>query len=640
MTPNPQQQVVINHRDGPCMVVAVPGSGKTATVTERIKTLVASGIDPRSILAITFTNKAADEMRKRVGQAVGPEKSSLMTLSTFHSLCARIIRVHAPLVGLTQGYTIYDDDDSERAIKACIRKLEGFGNEGQPPIPKPYLASVKAYLEGSRNDCLSDGQAIKKYPLHGRQKSVVDLYFATLKRSNAIDFTGLLSETLRLFQEHPDVKDRYATRFKYISVDEWQDTNVAQYEMVKLLSGTDKNVLVCGDLDQSIYGWRGAQPENVMRFENDFQGCKTYHLETNYRSTPSILKTSQKLIDLNTMRKPTTLRTDNPDGEKPRLIEAYSDWDMARMIARDTASKIRSGFLPEEIAILYRTNWSSRVLEQAFREAEIKYKVVNGTSFWSRQEVKTGIAMLKLLANENDKMSFERAVEGCCRGAGPKALGAVEEISQGKGIPVLVAAEEFCGSSLYQAKALLPLVAGLRSHRGLLPGKTIMEIAKNTALWSRLEGDSTTVNDRCGNFTELARDVDEYCAKPNSTLAGYLQSLSLLADGDQKSVKGAVKLMTMHSCKGLEFDCVYVSHCTDDVLPHPRAVMMDVGQPFPAQREEERRLLYVSMTRARKWLSLCTFAAKGRAEKMTNVNPSPFLAEIGFFPRIRASFDE
>jgi len=251
MTPNPQQQAVIECLSGPAMVMAVPGSGKTATVTERIKALVASGAEPKSILAITFTNKAADEMRKRVAEAVG-DAASFMTLCTFHSLCARIIRANAPLVGLTIGYTILDEDDSERLLKSCIRRAGDFGNPGQPAIPKQYLNALKQYLEGLRNDCLTEAQALSEYSLQGKQKAIADEYLLQLKKNNAIDFTGLLSEALRLFNERPDIRDLYANRFVHISVDEVQDTNVAQYEMVKHLASKHKNVLVVGDLDQCV----------------------------------------------------------------------------------------------------------------------------------------------------------------------------------------------------------------------------------------------------------------------------------------------------------------------------------------------------------------------------------------------------
>lgn len=634
MTPNPQQIAVIEHVDGPCMVLAVPGSGKTASVTERIKRLVTIGVDPRSILAITFTNKAADEMRKRVALAVGLGKASLMTLCTFHSLCARIIRANAPLVGLTPSYSIYDEDDSERALKTAIRKFEKFGAEGEQAIPRDYLYSLKDYLEGFRNDCLAEGEALEKHRLVGKQKQVADEYLAQLRRSNAIDFTGLLSEALRLFNEHPDVRDKYATRFRYLSVDEVQDTNVAQYELVKHLASAHRNVVVVGDLDQAIYKFRGACPENVFKFEKDFQSldgtpCKVLRVETNYRSTPSILKDSQRLVEHNTIRKPTVLRTDNADGERPKLIRGYTDYDMARLIASDASKAIREGFSPEEIAVLYRTNYSSRILEQAFLEAGIKYKVVNGTSFWDRKEVKFGLSLLKLMCNRNDRMAFEKSVEACCRGVGDKAIGAVSEISQTRGIPIFAAAEEFSKSELAAARALKPFVDVFNGQGGILPGDSVLKIAEKTALWERLERSSSLSNDRCANLTELGLAVDEYCSKEGNTLAGYLQSVSLLTDADQKSVKGAVKLMTMHASKGLEFDCVYVSHCTDDVLPHPRAVMQDVGKKTRSATEEERRLLYVSMTRARKRLSLCAFSMKGREKKRVRVGFSPFLFEIG-----------
>src|SRR3990172_9339499 len=300
MKPNPQQQEVIDHFDGPCLVTAVPGAGKTPSVTERNKKLIQRGVEPRSILAITFTNKAAAEMKSRVAQAVGRELADKMTICTFHSLCARIIRHNAMRLGLADNYTIYDTDDQERLLKTCIAKIEG--EEFKPG--REYVRCVMGYLEDKRNSCLTEQAAAEKNGLEGKMFQVANEYLDQLTKSNALDFTGLLSETLRLFVENPEVRDRYRSRFKYISVDEMQDTNVAQYEIIKQLGMGHKNVVAVGDGDQSIYRFRGALPENIMMFEKDF-GAKVLMLETNYRSTPSILHYSQKLIERNTGRKPT-----------------------------------------------------------------------------------------------------------------------------------------------------------------------------------------------------------------------------------------------------------------------------------------------------------------------------------------------
>ena len=427
MDPNPQQKEVVEHFEGPCLVLAVPGSGKTASVTERIKRLVSLGTDPKSILAITFTNKAAGEMRERIAGAVG-EKASQMTISTFHSMCSRIIRANASLLGLPRGYTIYDSDDQTRLLVRCIRKIEDPESMEDVAHPKKaykptfaYVGSVMAYIEGKRNSCLSDGEAMEKYPLEGNQFRVVQEYFAQLKAANAVDFTGLLSETLRLFAEHPEVAKWYGDWWKFISVDEVQDTCVAQYEIVKHLGAGHKNVLCVGDMFQSIYRFRGACPENVLKFKDDF-GAKLLKLETNYRSTPSILKNCQRLIEHSETALGTKLNTNNPDAQPPSIMASRTDLDMAEAVARGVQARLSDGVKSSEIAVFYRTNYASRVIENALRNRRIKYRIIGGLSFWDRMEIKSSMAILKSIANGSDRMSFERAAEACCRGVGDKAL--------------------------------------------------------------------------------------------------------------------------------------------------------------------------------------------------------------------------
>lgn len=569
-------------------------------------------------------------MRHRIGQAVGNDKAALMTISTFHSLCSRLIRANPEMLGLTKNYTIYDTDDQERLLKTCIAKFEDPGGSGNFKISKEYMRTLVSFIEGKRNACLNDAQALDRYDIFGNQASVAAEYFTQLRKSNAVDFTGLLSETNRLFTEHSDIRDKYRNRFKYISVDEVQDTNIAQYELIKHLGLGHGNVLIVGDLDQSIYKFRDACPENILQFEKDFANCKVLFLEKNYRSTPSILSHSQKLIEHNTLRKGTKLLTDNADGDPPKVIVSETDLSMAEDIAASIEAKIKSGIKPKEIAILYRTNFASRVLERALRDHQIKYRIIGGMSFWDRKEVKQGLAILKMLCNENDRMAFEKSAEACCRGVGEKAFGAITEIAQTRGITVMAAAKTFASVGNASGRALSPLVKAIDSCHGILPGQTLLKISQMTAFWSRLASDSTDTNDRCGNLLEMVSDADEYCSKPKNTLSGYLQNISLLTSADEKDDDDSmIRLMTLHGCKGLEFDAVYISHCNSYMLPHSR--MAGESSNYPAAVEEERRLLYVGMTRARKSLALCLSKSKIDARSRNPVAQfaSPFIKETG-----------
>lgn len=620
MRPNEQQMAIVNHVDGPCLVAAVPGSGKTASVTERIKNLVRLGKEPASILAITFTNKAADEMKKRISEAVG-SKASEMTVCTFHSLCARILRAHAPKIGLTQSFTIYDEDDQERLLKSCVYKVEGE----KFPMSDWYLSSLMEYIEGRRNSCLSHVQAVNKYKVKPNQVKVLSHYFSSLRASNAIDFTGLLSEVIRLFSENPAVLSEYRNRFKYVTVDEVQDTNVAQYAIIKMLVEEHRNIVVVGDLDQSVFGWRGAAPENILQFEKDF-GAKVLKLEKNYRSTPQILKYSQNLIEKNKLRKQTSLKTDNPPGSVPRVMGAATDDDMATRIADDILKKIGQGVPPAEIAVFYRANHVSRVIEEALRAKHIKYRVMGGQSFFNRKEVKGALSILKLLCNSNDHIAFDKCCELCCRGAGPKTVSAVIDSAVAQKVPVMGAARAFVADSPTPgAKALKTLVDQYDAARKRPPGQGLLDIAQKTCFWERMAKDSTTTNDRCENIAELSWDVEKHMSKPGATLSGYLQSVSLLSATDDDDGKNEVKLMTLHSCKGLEYDVAYLSHLNRGMIPHARCLDTEDPKELAFRIEEERRLLYVGMTRARKYLSLCFCWMVGKKE----MEPSEFLYETG-----------
>jgi DNA helicase-2/ATP-dependent DNA helicase PcrA len=609
MKPNAQQQEVINHVDGPCVVTAVPGSGKTACLTERIKRLVEIGKAPSSILAITFTNKAAEEMRKRISQAVGSEVAGKMTILTFHSMCARILRMYGDRVGLRKGWTICDADDQERLVKEVAGRFIGDF------VGKEYAKEVIAFLEGMRNACLSEHAAMQRYKLQNEQFDVARAYLKELVDVNCVDFTGLLSETLRILMNDKDVLKRLRRRWLYINVDEVQDTNIAQYQIIRLLGLGHRNVLVVGDLDQSIYAFRNANPENLLSFEKDFE-APCFKMETNYRSTPQILVCAQRLIDRNAARKKTTLRASRPAGPEPTAIHYGDDTSMADGMARKVKRMVMDGTPPPEIAIFYRVNYVSRILEQALREHNVRYRIIGGTGFYDRKEVKVSLAILRLLANPDDRVAFDHVACFCCKGVGPKSAAKVTEAARKDGLPVLEAARAASAS----AKGLIPLVECLTSHADD-PGEALVQCMERTDFGRKLDKDSTDDNDRRGNVMEVVSDLRRF---PADGLHEYLEFASLMSSQDDEARAEEISLMTMHAAKGLEFDHVLVSHAVGRIIPHARALEGSPEQRT-TQMEEERRLFYVAMTRARQGLAIFSCARTARDD----FSPSAFISQAG-----------
>lgn len=616
---NPQQIEIVNSIDGAFLVTAVPGSGKTRCITERTKNMIQRGIDPTSILAITFTNKAAKEMRERINKAVG-SAAETMTISTFHAMCARILRDNAVKAGLTEGFVIADTDDQERFLKRAILSIEG---EKFKPNNE-YKDSIMGYLEYRRNALVSHDVAADKYGFFGKMTDVVKAYAKDMRKSNYVDFTGLLYETFRLFKTHEDVRDGYRDKFRYISVDEVQDTNVVQYEILKQLGQGHRNVMAVGDTDQSIYAFRNAEPENVMRFEKDF-GAKVLKLENNYRSTPEILKHSQRLIERNTSRMATTLKTDNKPGDLPTVIGALTDDEMAQKIATDVATKIRTGFKPSEIAILYRTNFASRVLETKLKDMRIPYKIIGDLSFFDRKEIKVCISLLKLLHNEADHVSFDKVAESICRGVGPKTVQAISDYADENSISVMKAARVFHETG--RTKALEDFLDAFNPTGN--PSQVMLDIITATGFMKRMEEESTDRNDRCANMQDIANNLDTFIAAGGS-LFKYLENLALVTEDDEETEVERVRLMTMHGSKGLEFDAVYISHLNQEIIPHKNCLMLTDPSVRGKAIQEERRLMYVAMTRARKSLSLAFYKAQVSAGgKGKECFPSQFLVETG-----------
>lgn len=625
MKPNDQQVKVIEHFDGPCLVTAVPGSGKTACVTARTGVLLKRGVDPSKILAITFTNKAADEMKARILKEVGPI-AKRMTICTFHSLCCRMIRENAQLLGYTTKFSIYDDDDQWRAMRTAVIKVEGAPQDGRElPVEPRYVEKVMGFIEATRNSDLSTEQALKTYPLVNKQLEVVEAYYQELKKSNAIDFTGLLSEALRLLRGFPSILESYQKRWSYISVDEVQDTNVSQYEIVKLIA-SHGNILCVGDLDQSIYRFRFAEPQNVFTFEKDFK-AKSLKLEINYRSTPEILARAHTLIEHNQDRKDAQLRTDNPHGPDPISVILETDEAMALWVGKEIYKLIKFEHVkPTEIAIFYRVNFASRVLERALRHLQVPFKVYGDVGFFKRKEIKGSLAILRLLANPNDKTAFETATGICCKGIGPHTCSSVYDLAEKDKTNIVHAAQCFASKPNHIGQKMAVFTSNYSTTDK--PYDVLTRMLEKTAFAANIVKDSTPDNDRVSNVKELVIELQQHMAT-GASLEDYLQYVSLLTSSDDKGDQGKVKLMTMHRAKGLEFDHVFLTHVNSNLLPHDRASGVADEEERRKQIEEERRLLYVAMTRARKSLYLCSclMASKKEAE------PSPFILEAGITPR-------
>ena len=609
---------VIRHVDGPCLVIAVPGSGKTASLTERVRYLLSVGVKPYTILAITFTNKAAKEMKERIAKAVGSDLSSKMVICTFHSFCVRLLRLNLEGTGLSPGFTICDDDDQKNILKQSFCKVLGL--EKKSEIDQEDFNSIMAYMERTRNACIDDeSRSILPFPW---QYQVVDEYYSRLEQSNAVDFTGLLSKTLDLLSTNSTVLEKYQDRFRYISVDEVQDTNVAQYRIISLLARKHKNIMLIGDTDQSIYRFRNASPENILRFEQDF-GARLLKLETNYRSTPQVLRCAQSLIENNSMRKETSLETGNSSGPEPSVLEFENDELMAANTANFIARRIRGGTHPSEVAILYRIKSATRVLEQALRREGVKYKIIGGHSFYERKEVKVSMAILRMMVNPNDAMAFSKCVEFCCRGVGPKST--IKILDSASGVGLTGAISDFCMSDNKQAKIVSRFVNLLSEAREMPPYDGLLHVAKGTSFWRSMQADKNSQEDRCGNILEMSRDVEKYMTdNPGKGLDKYLQDVSLVSSADEESDKDKINLLTIHASKGLEFEVVVISHMCDGIVPHQNALDVEDIEDRYREIEEERRLLYVAMTRAKRWLRM-TYCRRRFKNEM---EPSRFLSEI------------
>jgi DNA helicase II / ATP-dependent DNA helicase PcrA len=603
---NPAQREAVSHGDGPLLVLAGAGSGKTRVLTSRIAWLVEEhGVEPSEILAVTFTNKAAGEMRDRVARLLGAEPAG-MWIGTFHATGARLLRAHAELTGRTRAYTIYDDSDLVVLIK---RLMEQHGISPKQWTPK----AIGARISDAKNALMSPDEFASTAfdPLSRSAAAVYNALGPALRELNAVDFDDLLVLPVEILRKHPEVRDRYRRRFRHVLVDEYQDTNRAQYQLIRHLADEHRNVMVVGDDDQSIYGWRGADIRNILDFERHFPDAHVVRLEDNYRSTPNILDVANAAISLNRDRKGKTLRATLPRGDRPTVVAAYDERDEAEWIVEEIiARRNTDGLALSDCAVLYRTNAQSRPLEDAFRRRAIPYRLIGAVRFYDRREIRDLMSYLKLIANPRDDEAFRRAVSVPRRGLGDTTIDTLGSRAREAGVSLLEAARraDLTGSFRPAARnalfAFSELIAAFRERaREESVDELLRDLVQTIRYGEYLEAEGPdSARERADNVSALISGaaelvIDEGGEVGLTPLDHFLQRAMLVAAVDALDASAdAVTLMTLHNAKGLEFPLVVISGLEDGLFP--------LAQSFdePGRLEEERRLFYVGITRAERKL--------------------------------------
>jgi DNA helicase-2/ATP-dependent DNA helicase PcrA len=612
---NEEQRLAVEETDGPVLIVAGAGAGKTKTLTSRILHLIEKGVRPENILAITFTNKAAKEMRERVLGLLKQNNLSTRSVpfvSTFHALGVQIIKENSELLGLPRHFNIFDTDDSKKILKDLIKEI---GIE-----PKEHLDKVRNIISREKGKGVSAQEYTERQSYDFSSELVKKIwpkYESRLKKEAALDFDDLLLKTLKLLQKFPDILEKYQERFKFIHIDEYQDTNGVQNSIVELLADKYKNICVVGDTDQNIYSWRGAEIKNMLHFEKTYPRVKTFFLEQNYRSTKNILFVANKIIEKNNYRIPKKLFTENIEGEKVSVFEARSEVDESHFIAIKSKELIESGVKPEEIAVLYRANFQSRVLEEAFLSYGLPYQMI-GTKFFERKEIKDIISYIKASLSEENLSDFLRIVNVPPRGIGKTTT---DKIFQDK----LHELNESTKIKISNFKNMLS------SFKKVLVEQKISEAIKHIIKKSGMEELYSTGKEedteRLENIMELvtlAREYDELNGE--EALDKFLTDVALISDQDSmKNESGGVRLMTVHASKGLEFDTVFVCGLEEDLFPHKK---LSEGKSKGEESEEERRLFYVAITRAGKKLFLTWSRVRTIFGSPQINSPSEFLLDV------------
>jgi DNA helicase II / ATP-dependent DNA helicase PcrA len=623
---NERQREAVLATDGPVLVLAGAGTGKTRVITYRVAHLIAKGVPGRAILAVTFTNKAADVMKQRIAEVLrttGGDASDVW-VSTFHSFCARLLRREAPRIGLPRDFAIYDDDDQASAIKRALLQLD-LPADDYPP------RSVRAQISHAKNHGVTpdemEAEAIDARSDERRDVAkIYRLYDEMLRKAGAVDFDDLLLKSVQLLRENADARAAWSSRFEYIMVDEFQDTNRWQEELVRLLGGRHKNVCVVGDEDQSIYGWRGARAGNLRRFTEDFPLAKIIRLEENYRSTQTILDAAAAVVGHNSDRLGKELRATIGSGAPLRFYEAHDSTTEADFVCGEVASVLRED--PDShVAVLYRTGAQSRSFEEVLRRLGIRHRVVGGFSFYERAEVRTALAYIRLLFHPEDDVSLLRVLNVPPRGIGAATIGALEARARetGQSLWEVIRSGDATTGKKGALNAFREMIEALQEEcKDLPPAPLIEKVLDRTNYLVYVEQqDNAEHTSRAENLRELSNAMAE-ATEQGQTLEDLLDRAALVSDADEYDEAVTVSLMTLHSAKGLEFDAVFLAGLEDGVLPHSRSFNT------VAELEEERRLFYVGMTRAKKSLTLsrALYRRTYGEERLRPSIPSRFLAEV------------
>lgn len=625
---NTEQLQAVTTINGPLLIVAGAGSGKTRVITNRIAYLIEKGIAPYSILALTFTNKAAEEMKERIGRIVNPSAAEKIWAGTFHSVFAKILRIEAQKIGYTNSFSIYDADDQLSAVKNIMNKLGIPAQDCNPNAVKSRISWAKNLMI-SWKDYLNE----RKLPFDNHVSKIYQEYENRLIQSNSMDFDDLLLNMITLFNKSKETLEKYQNRFKYILVDEYQDTNRAQYIIINRLAEVFKNICVVGDDAQSIYHWRGADIRNILDFQKDYPNAKIIRLEQNYRSTKNILGAAASVIKHNPNQIPKDLWTANPEGDKIDIIPCDNEYKEADAIANRVKKKLLSGnYSAKDIAILYRTNAQSLSLENAFRLKAIPYMIIGGLSFYKRKEIKDVLAYLRLVLNPNDDEALLRIVNEPPRGLGATSISHIKQYATKYSIPLLEAMnqaekiEQLQDRAVKISKQFVELINKYAVAKdNLHPSELVFSYIDETGLPKMFqEIDTEESLDRWNNIQQLLSDLDAYFIKfPEGSLVEYISQMSLAADIDNADTnKNQVKIMTLHSAKGLEFPIVFISGLEQGLFPFAR-----YGQEND-ETEEERRLFYVGITRAKEKLYLLWARERAKFGSINRCIPSDFLSEI------------
>ena len=638
---NEPQQQAVQHINGPLMIVAGAGSGKTKVLTTRIAHLMAYGVDAFNILALTFTNKAAKEMKERIEYILGNSEARNLYIGTFHSVFARILRGEAYRLGYPSNFTIYDTDDAKAVVKTVVNELNLDDKHYKPNIIYNRISAAKNALVGPdeyRND-----YNIQQEDMRSNRPAIANIYDAYYKRcfkNGAMDFDDLLYQMYRLLKLYPEALVKYQTKFRYILIDEYQDTNPAQYEIIKLLAAQHENICVVGDDAQSIYSFRGATIQNILQFQKDYEDVAIIKLEQNYRSTQSILNVANEVIKNNKLQIPKALWTENLTGEKIKVVRTMTDNEEGKFVADAIQEqKLRNHYSNKDFAILYRTNAQSRAFEESLRRMGIPYVIYGGISFYQRKEIKDFLAYLRLVVNPKDEESLKRIINFPARGIGKTTVDKIVLYANENNISVwevMIQAKEF-GFKAGTLEALENFVVMIKSFQSMLQKQNAYEVAfhvgKQTNIIKELFNDKSTEGvNRYENIQELLNSIKEWIETPlneedgevgDKRLGAYLQQITLLTDVDEKDPEAdMVKVMTVHSAKGLEFQCVFVAGLEEMLFPSGMSVNTR------EELEEERRLFYVAITRAKNRLWLTYANTRYRFGQLVQNEPSRFVDEL------------